>query len=86
MRRIDTVTISAPLAAMRVEHHLPVRIAGGAEEQPRVKLAAGDDQRIGMIGCCCVRASSALQRAHDLDRVARSQRVRPSGAPEPPSR
>ena len=47
MRRIEAVDHLAAARGERVEHDLPVRIAGGAEEQPGAELAAGNDQRIG---------------------------------------
>ena len=47
MRRIEAVTISVPLAAMESSMSLRFGITGGAEEQARAELAAGDDQGIG---------------------------------------
>ena len=47
MRRIEAVTIAVPLAAIEVEHHFAVRIAGGAEKQPRAEFVTGNDEGIG---------------------------------------
>ena len=47
MRRIEAVTISAPLAPTASSMSLAIGITGGAEKKPRAELLAGNDERIG---------------------------------------
>ena len=68
-----------PAGRDRIQHHLAVGIAGGAEEQPRAELAARDGQRYrAMAGFI---DSTSLPRAHDLDarRPAESRVSRQAG-------
>src|SRR5262249_52537770 len=58
----------------RIEHQLAVWIAGGAEEEARAELAAGDDQGIGHS-----RYSLPTLFSHLAGR-ARSRRCRPGAA------
>ena len=84
MRRIEAVTISVPLAAIAVEHDLAVRIAGGAEEQPRAELAAGDGQRIRHLRSCSINQPPWRARTISTLSPGLQRRVAPGLRAAPP--
>ena len=67
----------------RIEQHLLVRVAGGADEQPRVQLGAGDDQRVGRMGMGVDPVAIKFSRPAA---GARSRPRRPATAPLPATR
>ena len=86
MRRIEAVDHLGAARRHRVEHHLPVGIAGGAEEQPRAELrpamTSGSD-----IASDSLHRLSALAHPHDLHVVARAKlRLAASRRAGPPRR